>query len=226
MPSLDPVYPEIRRALEAQFPGLGSRSDEDPPFAAIVRAWLHRQIDPGKTAPAVQALRDAGLLEPAALAGADPSEVVEALRSGGATIAPKAVQPLRKLARWIQERGEDTLPEAPTAALRDELVALNGIGPGTADALLLWGLDRPVYPLDRGSYRIFARHGWIDLSADYDEARDVFERLEPDDPDGLRRLNLALEKVAAQFCKAARAKCERCPLRPFLPEGGPISGEE
>src|SRR5262249_11967694 len=92
----------------------------------------------------------------------------------------------------------------------------------TADALLLRALARPIYPLDRASYRILVRHGWLDLSADYDEARAVVERLSPDDPGTLAQLSDWLARIGGGVCRVRGAKCDPCPLRPFLPEGGPI----
>ena len=221
MPSLDASYPAIRAALAGRYGLLSPRVADEAPFDAILAVILGRSLDPRKVDLARDALRDAGWLGPEALAGADPAEVAGALYSAGVKLTPKAVAPLIKIARWLADLGAETLPEAPTEAVRDELLAINGIGPATADAILLDALDRPVYPVDRPSYRIFARHGWIEPTADYDEARDTFERREPDDPAALRQLADWLDRIGSDFCRASRAKCERCPLRPFLPEGGP-----
>lgn len=225
MPSLHDAYPEIRERLDGHAPPSPVQPADLEPFAAIVLAWLDRELGGAKADLALGALRDSGLIDPKSLVEAHPSEITQAIRSAGGKLTPKSEATLRKIAAWAHGRGEDSLADAPTGALRDELLALNGIGPGTADALLLDGLDRPVYPVDRPSYRIFARHGWIDPTAEYDEARDVFERLEPENPAGLRRLSASLNAIAKQFCRATQAKCERCPLRPFLPEGGPIEGD-
>ena len=225
MPSLDQVYPEVRDALRARYgdsPGELDLDRDADPFAAIVVAWIGRTIDARNLSKARDGLRDAGLLSTTGLIEADASEVVEALKVSGRTFATKAITPLIRLARWAEDRGEEGLIHAPTESLRDDLRRLNGIGPATADLLLLNGLDRPSYPVDRPSYRVFARHGWIDSSADYDEARSVFENVESDDPAGLRRLASGLDLLASEFCRASRPKCERCPLRDYLPEGGPI----
>ena len=223
MPSSRDSYPDVRAALADRYgdpPPLPIVPDD--PFAALLGTLLGRSFDPSKVSRALDAFRDAGLIDPGALSEADPSEVVEALREAGAKLTPKALAPLSKLAKWAADRGVDTLGDAPTESLRDELRAIRGIGAATADTLLLEALDRPVYPVDRPSYRVFARHGWIDPTADYDEARSVFESREPDDAAGLRRLSWWMDRVASEFCKPAKPRCERCPLRPFLPEGGPI----
>jgi endonuclease-3 related protein len=225
MPSFDESFAEILDALAARFPA--AEAPEHAPFPALVAALLGRAAEPRKVARALAALDDAGLLDPQALAEADPAEVADTLKATGVASPARALGPLRRLARWLVERhhgSADALRagEVATETLREELAQLNGIGPATADALLLFALRRPVYPLDRATYRIFLRHGWLDPATEYDEARAVVERPAGDDPDALARLADGLERVGREFCRARVAKCDRCPLRPFLPEGGPI----
>lgn len=229
MPALDESYPAFRDALADRYGRPESPAAGLDPFLALVTIVLDRVLDPKKRDAVVTVLRDEGLLEPQALAEADPVEAEEALRSAGLTVNRTALAPLRRLARWLVDLhhgSADALagPDSEVSAerLREELLTLNGIGPATADALLLYALRRPVYPLDRPTYRIFARHGWIDAEASYDEARDVVERLDPGDPAALDRLSVWFVKVGREFCRAGAPKCERCPLRPFLPESGPI----
>jgi endonuclease-3 related protein len=231
MPSLDDSLPGLIDALTGRYglqePRAGGAALD--PFESLVATLLDRALDAPKRNRALAALRDAGLLDPQALAESDPAESAEALRSAGLNVAEKALVPLRRVARWLVElhHGDaDALsgPDAPvaTSQLREELTAVNGVGPASADALLLFALRRPVYPMDRATYRVFVRHGWIDPTADYDEARDAVERLAPDDPTTLARLSLWFDRVARDFCRVSAPKCEDCPLRPFLPEGGPI----
>ncbi len=229
MPALDESYPAMSAALADRYgrPELPSAGLD--PFEALVATVLDRALDPGKRDAVVMALRDEGLLEPQALAEADPVEAEEALRSAGLVINRTALAPLRRLARWLVDLhhgSADALSgvESGVSAerLREELRTLNGVGPATADAVLLFALRRPVYPLDRATYRVLARHGWIDADAGYDEARDAVERLDPGDPVALARLSVWFEKVGREFCRAGAPRCERCPLRPFLPESGPV----
>ena len=162
------------------------------------------------------------------MAESDPTEVVESLRSAGLKIPEKSLAPLQKLARWLVD-SKDPLDELAdpdhgpaTSLLRDELLAINGIGPATADALLLFAFDRPSYPVDRATYRILVRHGWLDPSADYEEARGVVEAQAPDDPTTLALLSGWFERLGREYCRASVAKCDKCPLAPFLPEGGVV----
>lgn len=229
MPALVESFPAIRADLTDRYGLPAPLFAGLDPFEALVATVLDRALEPTKRDAVIAALRDEGLLEPQALAESDPAEAEEALRSAGLAVARTVLTPLRKLARWLVDHhhgSADALAGLDSSLsadrLREELLTINGIGPASADAVLLFALRRPVYPLDRASYRILARHGWVDTDAGYDEARDVVERLAPEDPALLARLSAWFERLGREFCRAGAPKCERCPLRPFLPESGPV----
>lgn len=224
MPTLDESFPALLAALIERY-GRPADSSSDAPFLAVAAAALAGDVAPSVVDKSRDVLADHDLLAPRALAETDAITLTEAFREGGLSLPRKAVGALLRLARWLAEgHGGDaaSLDALSTEALRGELAAINGIGRATADALLLHALHRPVYPLDRATYRVFVRHGWLEPSADYDEARAVVERLLADDPLGLARLSALMERVAREFCRAAAPRCERCPLRPWLPDGGPV----
>jgi endonuclease-3 related protein len=232
MPALDASFPAMVAALAAHYGPTAPRGAAEglDPFPAMVAVLLARASDPRKATRALDALAGAGLLDPRALAEADVAEIDDTLKSAGVAVSARGLAPIRRLSRWIVERppgaaDADGLDDVATESLREELAQLNGIGPATADALLLLALRRPSYPLDRATYRILLRHGWIDPAADYDEARAVIGHPGPDDPDTLAQLSDWLARIGHDFCRARAAKCERCPLRPFLPDGGPIEPE-
>jgi endonuclease III related protein len=222
----------LLEALEARYgplspPGGGPSSVEVPdPFEAIIRVALALVAEPRAAASAFDALRGAGLIDPEALAGADPLEIDDVFQQARVRLASKALKPLQRIARWAKGRDFDpeTASKLATESIREAWRTLNGVGPATADALLLFGLGRPTIPVDRASYRILARHGWLDPSSDYDEARSTLESIAPDDPSRLAQLSLGLERLGRDYCKPSAPKCERCPLRPLLPEGGPVEG--
>jgi endonuclease-3 related protein len=236
MARLDASFGAIVTALARHY-GLPAAAAKPEPelFPALVEVLLARASDPGKAERACRALAEAGLLDPRTLAETDRAEIDDSLRSAGIKLPPRGLAPMQRLARWFATREggsatADDLARVSTESLRAELAALNGIGPATADALLLLGLGRPVYPVDRATYRILVRHGWLDLSADYEEARAAVERLAPADAASLARLADGFARVGREFCRVSAPRCDRCPLRPFLPEGGPIepqmSGDE
>jgi endonuclease-3 related protein len=230
MPSFSASHGAILAALARHYGApapLGVAAGLDP-FPALMTVLLGRTTDSRKAAAAWAALVDAGLSEPHALAGADRAEIADALKSSGITVPARALAPIQRLAQWFVARslgpgrGAESLDSVATESLRSELAGINGVGPATADALLLLALSRPVYPLDRATYRILIRHGWLDSSADYAEARDVVERAWPDDPATLGRLSDWLARIGTEFCRVRAAKCDHCPLRSFLPAEGPV----
>jgi endonuclease-3 related protein len=176
-----------------------------------------------------EVLSQSGLGEPEALAAADPAEITDTLREAGITLAVPAASLMKRLARWYAGAfpgGDETLAESnrPTSRLRHELAAIRGVGPATADLILL-ALGRPVYPVDRGTYRILVRHGWTDCSADYHEVSELLGQLAGDDCRQITRLSRWLTRLGRQFCGPKSPKCPQCPLLALLPEGGPREPE-
>jgi endonuclease-3 related protein len=224
MPRFDESYPELVAALAAHYGPPPARGG--PAGEAVFRAYLDLRLGPRRCDAALDALRDAGLLEPGNLADSDPLEVRDTFGLQNIPVTPKDARILRHLAHWLARH--DTggpLDEVATESLREELRSLQGVGQATADAVLLYGLGRLAYPVDRASFRILVRHGWLDAWADYDEARALIERREPEDPGDLVRLAYWFDRVGVEACRPATAHCERCPLRPWLPEGGPAGPE-
>ncbi len=233
MPRLSDIRGEVVEALlDARPP---SPPGGDPAgagrFGRIARVLVGLVADPRVADRALEALEAAGLLDPRALGSAGAAEVDDVLKGAGVRFPGAKLGPLRKVAAWVAAGGLGPDPEdqdgpgRSTESIRDDLRAINGVGPASADAVLLFALGRVAYPVDRPTYRILARHGWLDPSADYDEARSVLESLGPDDPARLARVAPALAAVAQAYCKAGNPRCDRCPLRPWLPEGGPVGAE-
>ena len=113
--------------------------------------------------------------------------------------------------------------------LRGELAAIRGIGLATADAIVLFALKRPSYPVDRATFRVLVRHGWLDPNSSYDEARDLLvgqavdlgEVAGGEAANGLIDIAHGMVPIGRRYCRAAGPRCEECPLEPVLPEGGP-----
>jgi endonuclease-3 related protein len=226
MPSLEESFPTLLQLHSSRDePGAQVLSREDA-FQSLLAAVLSRASEEARSATLVESFRNAGLSGPEALAAAEPIEVLDALRETGVKLPAKTANVLTRLARWFSsrfpERGEVDLEAVSTSQLRDDLVSLTGVGLATADAILLFALGRPAYPVDRGTYRILVRHGWIDTSADYDEVSQLLVRLARERPDNLARLSRGLVQVARQHCRVGSPRCMHCPLRSVLPEQGPL----
>lgn len=223
MPGLDACFPAVVEAARALVPP-ESLPGEAEPWIAGLQAYLAEILDARRAGRVLDVLRDAGWLDRQVLPSVEPAEMVEALRSAGIRLPDRTIRPLLAVARALIELTAIGIATA-TEVFRDRLRSIRGVGPGTADAVLLHGLGRPVFPVDRGGYRVLARHGWIDTWAEYGEASDVVTAAAQGDVAALRDLTGGLAVVASRYCKPRRPDCERCPLRPWLPERGPIEAD-
>lgn len=197
----------------------------DDPWQGLLRAYLVHEAPDGRGGPILEALRDAGSIDPEALANADHAELIVLTRSPGKNLKDSKVAVLRRLAAYVAKLGTEALDSLPTESLRDGLRSIRGIGPALADYLVLRGLFRPAYPVDRASYRIAVRHGWLDPEAGYDEAHAVLTDLAPDDPVALATIANGFASIGRQHCKPAAPRCDGCELRPLLPESGPVRAD-
>jgi endonuclease-3 related protein len=215
---------QIARLLAARYAGGSPLPDAGAgdPWVGLLAAFLAREIPAGRGTRLLNGLQDAGLADAAELAEADPAELDDLAKAASVKFSPATSATLRRLARWGADQGPEALVGRPTEAIREELRAIKGLGPGLVDALLLKGLGRASAPLDRGTFRVLLRHGWVDTSAGYDEAQALLSGLAPGDPESLAAIGQGLARVARDFCKPARPRCGDCPLEALLPSGGPI----
>lgn len=186
----------------------------------IVGAVLVQNTSWKNVERAIANLRDAEAIDFVRLDALSHAEVEELIRPAG-YFRVKAVR-LKNLAATIVERYDGSLEamrEAPADRLREELLAVKGVGPETADSILLYALDKPTMVVDAYTKRIWTRHGWIDGEADYHQLQEQIAGELPDDAPLLNEMHALLVRVGNQWCKPT-PKCDQCPLREMLPEGG------
>ncbi|MGH7267248.1 MAG: endonuclease III domain-containing protein [Candidatus Rokuibacteriota bacterium] len=100
----------------------------------------------------------------------------------------------------------------PAESVRDELVALPGIGAEAADAILLYAAGRPVFVVDQFTRRILSRHRIVRPDAGYDELQALLMRNLPRDPALFKEYHALLVRVGREYCRAVPF-CAQCPLR-------------
>jgi endonuclease-3 related protein len=99
------------------------------------------------------------------------------------------------------------------------LLRVNGIGPETADSILLYALGKPTFVVDAYTARICQRHGLVPEDVGYDELRDFFMDVLTPDFRLFNEFHALFVRVGSGWCKKSRALCATCPLGPFM-EGG------
>ena len=234
MPTLDDAFPTVRDALAERFGGTVSYFEGLDPFEAMVAVLLDREIGGARVRAALEGLEEAGLLTPLALARADVLEIRNALFEKGISARARSVAPLVRLAVWLMDHHEGRLDflldqDRSTDWVRGELARIRGIALASADAILLFALHRASYPVDRATFRVLVRHGWLDPTAAYDEARDLLvghatgrgDLMESESSKRLAELAHGMEQLGRRYCRAAAPSCDGCPIEGLLPEGGP-----
>ena len=109
----------------------------------------------------------------------------------------------------------------PLPELREELLALHGIGPETADDILLYACDKPVFVVDAYTRRILSRHGLVLATVGYEALRALLETHVPPDLHAYREYHGLIVWTGKDFCRT-HARCEGCPLAPTLRPGQPL----
>jgi len=186
------------------------------PYEVAVGAVLTQHTAWANAAQAIAALRARRVLTPARVAGLEVAELARVIRPAG-TYRLKARR-LQALTRWLLERlgGRlDRMRTMPLGALRRSLLEIPGLGPETADAILLYAAGRPVFVADAYARRILARHRLVALKAEYEEVRAWLEAHLPSDPALFNEFHALLVAVGKSNCRAV-PRCEDCPLRPDL----------
>ena len=164
-------------------------------------------------ARAVAALRARRLLTPAAVAMVPEAELAGLVRAAG-TYRVKARR-LHALTRWLLDRCQGRLAalrRVPLAALRRDLLAVSGLGPETADSILLYALGRPVFVVDAYLRRVLARHRILAHDAPYERARGFMEAHLPSDPALFNEYHALIVAVGKAYCRTIPL-CRECPLR-------------
>jgi endonuclease-3 related protein len=110
----------------------------------------------------------------------------------------------------------EKMGQADSSRLRKELLAVNGVGPETADSILLYALQKPVFVVDTYTYRVMSRHGLIGSEVSYDELQELFTQHLPLEVELFNEYHALLVRVGKLHCQR-KPRCQGCPLEPLLP---------
>lgn len=220
---LNALLLETYRALREAF-GYRNWWPADTPFEVIVGTVLTQRTNWANAERAIAALKEAGLMAPGLLAGMDRESLESLIRPAG-YYRQKAARLLR-LVGWLVERtGGDLAALEPlsTDELRQELLGLSGIGPETADCILLYALSRPTFVVDTYTKRVVVRHGLLDGACGYSDLKELFESNLADDVELFKDYHAQLVEVGKRYCRTTPL-CGACPLHPVL--GDPVGDED
>jgi len=196
------------------------------PFEVLIGAVLVQNTSWENVKKAIDNLRRENLLEPRAVYALSVEELEEKIRPAG-YFRIKARR-LRNLLAFLVERyggSLDAMFRTALPELREQLLEINGIGPETADSILLYAGGLPSFVVDAYTHRVFARHGWIGFDADYYQIKDHFESGLPQDARLFNEYHALLVRVGKEHCRKT-PRCQGCPLADLLPPGGALRTDD
>lgn len=194
----------------------------DSPFEIAIGAILTQNTAWTNVEKAIVNLKREKLLSPTAMLAAELPVLEAALRPSG-YFRQKAVRVRLFCQHLVDHYGGSVtrMAKRPLKELRHELLALHGIGPETADDILLYACEHPVFVVDAYTRRIFSRHGIVPHDIGYEHLRAHFEDHLEHDVHTFKEYHGVIVWTAKDFCKT-RPNCEGCPLQPTLKRGQPL----
>jgi endonuclease-3 related protein len=222
----------------------------ETPFEVIVGAILTQNTSWTNVERAIASLRAAAVLTVMGIRTVPLVRLQQLVYSSG--YYRQKAQRLKDFVSFLDERyggSLETMFATPTDQLRAELLSLKGIGPETADSILLYAGNHEIFVVDTYTRRVLERHGTVDRRASYDEVRTLVQRAmlgeralaamkskpannvpvhEPSAMSTASRSRVAqvynemhglFVQVGKHYCLKQAPKCDACPLRKLLPDG-------
>lgn len=204
----------------------------DDPLEVVVGAVLVQGTTWKSVARVLEMLKNQGFLDFHRLVGIEPETLAEQIRPVG--FHTKKAARIKEIARLFLDRSGGDIEKffaRDIESVRRELLGISGIGPGTADNILLYAGKIPIYMVDTFTTRLLIRHGIVGPHAKESEIQELIHReLTPDEePYGARLFHdfqAFVVRLGRDFCGKTEPKCSECPLRRFLPEDGVIGVKE
>jgi len=221
LPRAAHAYPPLDEYYNGLFTHFGPQHwwPGKTPFEIIVGAILTQNTSWTNVEKAIANLRAAKLLSHAAIEKVPLRRLERLVRPSG--YFRQKARKLKAFCAFLRGEYRGSLKRmfaTPTIVLREKLLGVFGIGPETADSILLYAAGHPVFVVDAYAKRMLARHGWADESSKYEDIRWMFERQFPGDARRFNELHALIVQTGKQFCRRSEPLCDRCPLGRYREE--------
>jgi endonuclease-3 related protein len=191
----------------------------DSPFEVMVGAILTQNTAWINVEKAISGLKERKLLSPAALLQIDEKILAEVIRpSGYYQIKAKRLKSLVRFFFDEYSGNIDTMCNEDSTVLREKLLNVRGVGPETADSIILYACRKPVFISDAYTQRILLRHRIIPEDADGSKIRTLFMTHLPNNASLFNQFHALLVNTGKIFCRKT-PKCDFCPLRSLMATG-------
>jgi endonuclease-3 related protein len=185
----------------------------ETPFEVCLGAILTQNTAWTNVEKAISALKQAGIMSADNLRDCDPEYLAQLIRPSGYFNLKS--RRLKDFIDWLFLTHSGSLEQMFTInwhELRAELLRVRGIGPETADSILLYAGNKPTFVVDAYTRRLFHRLGLLPESAGYDETRSLFMNNLPEDVAMFNEYHALIVEQCKQYCRT-RPDCAPCPLR-------------
>lgn len=186
----------------------------DTPFEVMVGAVLTQNTNWVNVSRAIANLKADNLLSFQVMADLPVGSLAEKIRPAG--YYNLKARRLKNLLDFISSEYSGNLDDFFNQArdvLREQLLSVKGVGPETADSILLYAANKSVFVVDAYTHRILYRHGLIDEELGYDEIQSLFLDSLPEDVALFNEYHALLVRVGKDFCKKSKPLCDQCPLK-------------
>jgi endonuclease III len=181
------------------------------PYETLILTIISQNTADINTERIFKKLSERYKLSPQTLANTRLSEIEDCLRVGG--LYRRKARTIQVTSKIINEKYQGTLRNIlslPLEAARKTLMGMPGVGPKTADVVLLFSAKKPVIPVDTHVNRVSKRLGLASPKGGYEAVRLSLESMF--DPKDYLAVHLLLIAHGRKYCKARLSRCQKCPL--------------
>jgi endonuclease III related protein len=182
-------------------------------FEVVVGAVLTQNTNWGNVSKAIMNLRSGGLLSFEALLAVPFADLACLIRpSGYYNLKAKRLKNLLQMVLEKYQGELDLLLQDDVERGRKNLLSVQGVGPETADSILLYAGNHPLFVVDTYTHRIFSRHHLLADESDYDSIQETFMGKLPMDSSLFNEYHALIVKLGKEYCRKTKPLCEDCPL--------------
>jgi len=186
----------------------------ETPFEVMVGAILTQNTNWTNVTRAIDNLRQAAMLTYPQLLLLPVDQLAEYIRpSGYYNLKAKRLSNFLQMIDLRYDGNVEQFLQDDLVSARENLLGVKGIGPETADSILLYACGQPVFVIDSYTHRVFSRHNLVEEETDYQTMQELFMDHLPKETQLYNEFHALIVVVAKQFCKKKNPLCEQCPLR-------------
>ncbi|MEW6601259.1 MAG: endonuclease III domain-containing protein [Nitrospirota bacterium] len=188
----------------------------DTPFEIAVGAILTQNTNWGNVEKAINNLKDSASLDALVLHKMPHAKLASLIKPAGYfNVKAKRLKHFLAFLSDHYKGAIENMNDQDLHQLRHQLLEVNGIGPETADSILLYALDKPVFVIDAYTKRVLIRHKIVPESVTYHETQELFHKNLPVDAALYNEYHALFVMTGKHYCKS-KPRCNECPLEKIL----------